>query len=48
MLRMGPMNIPTAMRNRISGHPVFLKKIFPRKPMKSIAAAMEKLLVSQP
>jgi hypothetical protein len=36
--------MPTAMRNRMSGHPVFLKNMFPRKPMESIAPTTEKTI----
>jgi hypothetical protein len=38
----GPNSMPIKIRNRISGQPVLLNKIFAKKPMIIIAAAIRK------
>jgi hypothetical protein len=40
--RTGPSSMPIKIRNRISGQPVLLNRIFAKKPMIIIAAAIKK------
>ncbi|MCR8454659.1 MAG: hypothetical protein NDP13_06705 [Crenarchaeota archaeon] len=35
--------MPPVIRNNVSGQPVFLKNIFPKKPIKSVAVIMESI-----
>ena len=43
ILEVGPISMPPIMRKRISGHPVFLNRRLPRKPIIIITETMEKI-----